>query len=54
MLGQKMETLINKPIDKGIYTIQLMQPNMTFETGSYILRMQTENFTQSQIFQVHK
>ncbi len=54
IVGKKVETLINQPIDKGFYTLQLIKPTLKLNAGSYILRMQTENYHQSQIFQVYK
>ena len=54
MLGQKVITLKNQSEAGGTYSIQIMNKEYPLESGAYIVRMQTANFTQSQVFQVRK
>jgi parallel beta-helix repeat protein len=54
MLGQKVTTLTNQLAKSGTYSIQIMNKEYPFESGAYIVRMQTANYTHSQVFQVRK
>jgi parallel beta-helix repeat protein len=54
MLGQKVTTLKNQSEAGGTYSIQITNKEYPLESGAYIVRMQTANYTQSQVFQVRK
>ena len=54
MLGQKVSTLTNQSAKSGTYSIRITNNEYSFEPGAYIVRMQTANYTQSQVFQVRK
>jgi len=54
MLGQKVASMKNATEGKGIYSIRITNKELSLESGTYIIRMQTANHTESQLFQVSK
>jgi len=54
MIGQKVALLIDKSVEAGTYSITISDKDYPLQAGSYVIRMNTSNFTQTQKFQVGK
>jgi len=54
LLGQKVLSLKNEIGSKGTYSILISNKDYSLESGTYVLRMQTANHSESQLFQVSK
>lgn len=54
LLGQKIASLENKSQGKGTYSISISNKEYKLGSGTYVIQMQTANYTQSQLFQVSK
>ncbi|MDO9152509.1 MAG: T9SS type A sorting domain-containing protein, partial [Paludibacter sp.] len=54
LMGQNIATLVNKTQAKGTYSIKITNIDYPLESGTYIVKMQTSNYKESQLIQVNK
>ena len=54
LLGQKVAGLVDEYKTQGTYSIKITNKDYPLESGTYVIRMQTANYTDSQLFQVSK
>lgn len=54
LLGQKVAGLVDEYKAQGTYSIKITNKDYPLESGTYVIRMQTANHTESQLFQVSK
>lgn len=52
MLGQKIVTLANEQQPKGKYTVSVLNHGEMLDSGSYLIRMTVDGFSQTQVLQI--